>query len=89
MGFIWLKLWLLVGSCEYGNELSDSIIYGKLLGKWETDRYRKKTVEHNKNYLLLHVVTQYHYLLYNATSFDPTMGSSSGQEQKFGDMKCK
>jgi hypothetical protein len=45
-----------------------------------------KTVEHNKNDLLL--VTQYYYLLYNATSFDPTMGSSSGQEQKIGDMKC-
>jgi hypothetical protein len=45
-----------------------------------------KTVEHNKNYLLL--VTQYFYLLYNATIFDPTMGSSSGQEQKIGDMKC-
>jgi hypothetical protein len=46
-----------------------------------------KTVEHNKNYLLL--VTQYYYLLYNANSFDPTMGSSSsGQEQKIGDMKC-
>jgi hypothetical protein len=40
-----------------------------------------KTVEHNKNYLLL--VTQY-YLLYNATSFDPTMGSSSGKEKKLG-----
>jgi hypothetical protein len=38
-----------------------------------------------QNYLLL--VTQYYYLLYNATSFDPTMGSS-GQEQKIGDMKC-
>jgi hypothetical protein len=30
------------------------------------------TVEHNKNYLLL--LTQYYYLLYNATSFDSTMG---------------
>jgi hypothetical protein len=29
-----------------------------------------------------------YYLLYNATSFDPTLGSSSGQEQKIGDMKC-
>jgi hypothetical protein len=27
-------------------------------------------------------------LLHNATSFDPTMGSSSGQQQKIGDMKC-
>jgi hypothetical protein len=46
----------------------------------------KKTVKHNKNYVLL--VTQYYYLLYNATSFDPTVGSSSGKEQKIGDMKC-
>jgi hypothetical protein len=45
-----------------------------------------KTVEHNKNYLLL--VTQYYYMLNNGTSLDPTMGSSSGQEQKIGDMKC-
>jgi hypothetical protein len=45
-----------------------------------------KTVEQNKNYSLL--VTQYYYLLYNATSFDPIMGLSSGQEQKIGDMKC-
>jgi hypothetical protein len=44
------------------------------------------TVEYNKNYLLL--VTQYYYLLYNATSFDPTMGSLSGQEQNIVDMKC-
>jgi hypothetical protein len=27
-------------------------------------------------------------ILYNETSFDPTMGSSSGQEQKTVDMKC-
>jgi hypothetical protein len=39
-----------------------------------------KTVEHNKNYVL---VTQY-YLLYNATSFDPTVGSSSGKEKNWG-----
>jgi hypothetical protein len=45
-----------------------------------------KTVEHNKNYLLL--LTQYYYLLDNATSFDPTLGSSSDQEQKIGDIKC-
>jgi hypothetical protein len=41
-----------------------------------------KTVEYNKNYLLL--VTQHCYLLYNATSLDSTMGSSSGQKQKLG-----
>jgi hypothetical protein len=34
--------------------------------------YIGKTVEHNDNYLLL--VTQYYNLLYNATSFDSTMG---------------
>jgi hypothetical protein len=39
-----------------------------------------------QNYLLL--LTQYYYLLYSATSFDPATESSSGTEQKIGDMKC-
>jgi hypothetical protein len=40
-----------------------------------------KTVEHNKNCLLL--VTQYHYLLYNATSFNPTMGSYQAKNKNW------
>jgi hypothetical protein len=61
---------LIVAFCNFANTPIGGTVYIDI----------GKTVEHNKNYLLL--VTQCYCWLHNATSFDPAMGSSSGKEQK-------